>query len=370
MSFARPPATAGLARRAAPVTDRPLSSRRDDLLLLGGAFVLVLGLFSDGWAHSNIVDDLESFITPYHAGIFLGFALTAAVVGTVLQRNRAAGRGFAASVPEGYGPAVAGIGMFALGFVGDGLWHTAFGIEAGIDALLSPTHLLMFAALLALFTSPWRAAAARPGAAAEPTAHGWAARLPEVLSVALTTLTVAFFVLYLWVVSFDVVTTGFTDFVGRELSNHPEFVLEVSQMAFLAGSFVMTVVLVAPLLVLVQRMPVLPRGVATALLTTLGLGMAAMREFQAAEVLLMFPLAGATADVVAARRWSTTRARLVAVGTAVPLVLWSAYWVGVAIAWSIGWVPELWSGQIVFATMVGAGLALLVAPRSGSVPAT
>ena len=357
------PAAPPLVTADARVDDdhRPTSRRRDDLRLLFGGFVLVLGLFSDGWAHTNIAEELESFVTPYHAGIFLGFALTALVLGRVLQRGRDAGRGFAASVPQGYGPAVVAMAMFAVGFVGDGLWHTAFGIESDIDALLSPTHLLMFAALVALFTSPWRAAAARQRAGVEAADASWSARLPELLSVGLTTLTVAFFVMYVWVSSHGLATTGFVEFAERTAPRDPTLVLELSQMAFLAGSFVMTLVLVVPVVVMARRMPRLPRGTATALLVALGLAMAGMRELQNAEVLGMFLLAGVATDLVAGRAWTRPRDRLLAIGVTLPLVLWSAYWASVGLAWSIGWVPELWTGQIVFATLVGAGAAGLAA---------
>jgi hypothetical protein len=33
-----------------------------------------------------------------------------------------------------------GLGIFAMGGVGHGIWHTDFGIETSIYALLSPTH--------------------------------------------------------------------------------------------------------------------------------------------------------------------------------------------------------------------------------------
>ena len=39
------------------------------------------------------------------------------------------------------------------------LWHLAFGIEIGLDALVSPTHLLLLTSGVLLLTCPLRAAA-------------------------------------------------------------------------------------------------------------------------------------------------------------------------------------------------------------------
>ena len=37
-------------------------------------------------------------------------------------------------------------------------WHTILGVETGLDALLSPTHLLLFIGMAAILTTPVRAA--------------------------------------------------------------------------------------------------------------------------------------------------------------------------------------------------------------------
>ena len=43
-----------------------------------------------------------------------------------------------------------GVITFAVGMVGDFAWHQVFGIEVAIDALLSPTHLVLFVAAFAI----------------------------------------------------------------------------------------------------------------------------------------------------------------------------------------------------------------------------
>ncbi len=58
-------------------------------------------------------------------------------------------------LPAGYRQAIVGIAIFAVGGISDGIWHTAFGVEVGIDALLSPTHLILFSGALILIWSPY-----------------------------------------------------------------------------------------------------------------------------------------------------------------------------------------------------------------------
>jgi hypothetical protein len=43
----------------------------------------------------------------------------------------------------GYGWALAGVGLVAAGRLLGVAWHRLFGVEVGLDALLSPTHLLL-----------------------------------------------------------------------------------------------------------------------------------------------------------------------------------------------------------------------------------
>src|SRR5947207_343911 len=105
------------------------------LWFIGGAYV-------DGWAHNHI-PKLETFFTPWHGILYSGFAVTAAALLAIVVWNRKPGERWKHAIPTGYGPAILGICTFAVAGVLDMLWHIAFGIENGIDALLSPTHLLL-----------------------------------------------------------------------------------------------------------------------------------------------------------------------------------------------------------------------------------
>ncbi len=104
----------------------------------------VVGLYLDGWAHTHQLPD--TFFTPWHAIIYsgvLGAALALAGTGFVVWRNGAPWR---QSLPAGYRLSFLGVGLFLITGVADFVWHSLFGIEADLEALYSPPHLVLAAA--------------------------------------------------------------------------------------------------------------------------------------------------------------------------------------------------------------------------------
>lgn len=112
-------------------TARP--SRALDLLVAICSLWVACGFFLDAWAHGHV--PVETFFTPYHAVFYSGMLLL--IVG--LSVHWATQRSF----PLAYRYALLGIPIFVLAGVGDLVWHHFFGVEEGIDALLSPTHQLL-----------------------------------------------------------------------------------------------------------------------------------------------------------------------------------------------------------------------------------
>jgi hypothetical protein len=136
------------------------------------------GLYADGWAHNHFGSDLETFFTPWHGLLYSGAAAVAGLLLVATLRGRAAGRPWRRAAPPGYGASLLGQALFFLAGFGDLLWHALFGIEASLEALLSPPHLLLAVGGAAIVTGPLRAAWGRP------VAPGWAAQGPMVLSLA------------------------------------------------------------------------------------------------------------------------------------------------------------------------------------------
>src|SRR5918992_2170806 len=100
------------------------------------------GLYLDGWAHHHI-PQLESFFTPWHAVFYSGFLALAGFLMATLLRNHAKGYPWRQAVPSGYEFSAMGVLIFVAGGLGDMVWHELFGIEADVEALLSPTHLVL-----------------------------------------------------------------------------------------------------------------------------------------------------------------------------------------------------------------------------------
>jgi len=131
-------------------------TRREELLSVTLGAWLVIGLFIDGWAHNH--QRPETIFTPWHAILYSGFVACAAYsrsgcCGAAQPRGRRRD-----SLPPGQGLVLVGVAVFAVGAAGDVVWHSVFGIEVDIAALLSPTHLVMFTGAALLLTGPFRAA--------------------------------------------------------------------------------------------------------------------------------------------------------------------------------------------------------------------
>lgn len=329
---------------AAAVGSEP-TTRKQDARLLAFAAVLLVGLFADGWAHANIVDELESFITPWHAIVFVGYALTAGHVLLLLQTRRRSHRNLREAIPTGHELAVGGVVAFAIGFNGDAIWHTIFGLEADTAALLSPTHLLMAAALLAIVSTPWRT---RP---ATDTAT-WRDQGIPIASLLATTLVAAFFLLYLWIPAFDI---GSASYAAGLADVDAPFMTEVSQIAVLASGFAITAVVLVPALLLVRTSRP-PAGALLLLATVPAIGVSAIREFSNPQSLLAFLLAGLAAEAIAATL-EDSRLRSLVLGAAMPAVLWATYWLLFAAVHGTGWDIELYPGQVISAMLVGIGAA-------------
>lgn len=187
-------ATLGAARAVGDERAARLDWRDDLVTVLLGLWLLA-GLFVDGWAHFNLAQ-LETFFTPWHAIFYSGYGASAVWLCWLIRRGRRAGRVGLAAIPRGYELGLVGVVLFGAGGVGDLLWHLAFGVERDRAALLSPTHLTLFAGMTLIVTSPLRSAWASDDPAGD--APSLVAFLPPLLSLTAATALVVFLNEYLW----------------------------------------------------------------------------------------------------------------------------------------------------------------------------
>lgn len=336
----------------------PLDRRDQTLGALFGLW-MIAGLFLDGWAHDN--QKPESFFTPWHGILYSGFTAAAGFAVHRARRTRVPGRHWRETLPRGHGLTLAALGVFAIGAAGDLVWHELLGIEVGIEALLSPTHLLLLASGVVALSAPVRAAWHEP-----VSPQGLREFLPVALSTALLTALVAFFVLYLSPFSNDAAGTAFERFQGQ-VHDHPSSdVAELQQQLGVASILLNSVVLGAPVAVLLRRWRT-PVGTFTLVFGLVVLLFEGLAEFAQPLVAFAGIGAGMVADGVARRgRLPVAVVCAASVGT-----LWLAYFALYALdEGAVAWSAELWTGATFLGALLAAGVGavadLAVVPVPGA----
>ncbi|MGH3612343.1 MAG: hypothetical protein ACRDRK_07045 [Pseudonocardia sp.] len=319
----------------------------------------VLGLFLDAFAHST-VPELETFFTPWHAVFYSGFAATGGWVLWTVWRNVGPDRQGLAAVPVGYGMTMVALPVFALSGAIDMLWHTVLGIETGTDIFFSPSHLGLVASMVIIVTSPLRSAWSDPGLGSRPSLR---ALLPAVVTLSFAGSLILLFLSY-----------------GNALFFGPNAIVEIFSTSggedadLLAGRIVVTtIVLLAPLLLLLARRWHLPFGAATIGYSAAAAISATLTGLEVLDIPLTIVVAGVGVDLLARRLRPTAERRTafwVFAATA-PLLTWSLY-LGVASA-VVGRLPavtELWTGIPIVTALVGWSLAALMLPNAVAVTST
>ncbi len=297
----------------------------------------IVGIFVDAYKHSTD-PNLETFWTPWHALFYTGFLATAAWLFLLTVRRRSDVGGFFDWAPRGHRLALVGVGLFAAGGMGDAVWHSVFGVEESLDALLSPTHLLLWLGSLAIVSTPLRAAWSD---SEHDDAAGMRTFAPILASLTLTLCVVAFFLTYAW------------QFVDTRLPRtvyQSRGVGEFEAAFGVMGILISTTVMMAAVLVPARRWR-MPFGSMTVALTVVNLLMAVGFDDQ----LTALP-AAIVAGIVGDLMTNAGLPRRLVAGV-VPAVLWSGYFLLVGrLAPGLLWPPEIWMGAIVFAVLVGLAI--------------
>jgi hypothetical protein len=332
---------------------------RADMATVAFCTWLIAGLAVDGWAHVNL-RRLETFFTPWHAIFYSGFLTTAAwIIWNVRRRSRGVASALEA-VPAGYGLGLVGLAMFAVGGVLDMIWHIVYGIEVNIDALLSPTHLLLYAGGFLIITSPFRAAWTDPDLSTHPTLSRF---LPALMSITLASALSAFMFMYL---------SPFLDVdMGAKRSralveaygSKPGFVIYLSQRGGIAAILFTTLLLFAPVLVILRRWRP-PFGAFCIMFTAVATVVQGITAFERPWLLLAAFAGGLGTDILVARLkpYSATPARIRTFAFLAPLLLWGAYSLVVAATEGVSWRKEIWLGALFWSGLAGVGLSLLMVP--------
>lgn len=333
---------AGQVSTASPGA-RPRDHAGFDWALAVLSAMFVGGLFLDGWAHTHGHVD-QSFFTPWHAVFYAGYAAVALVLGATLVRNHAHGHAWQEAVPAGYGLSLLGALVFAVGGVGDLIWHSVFGIEMGVEALLSPTHLALAVGLGLISSGPVRAAWRRA-----ERAPGWLAQGPMVLALTATLSVFTFFTEYAHPLIF--VAAG---------ANRPH---GGGEAIGVASILLQTILLDAAILLAVRSGP-LPSGGLTLLVSANAAAMGFLSFFGDYPLALVVG-AGVAGLLVEGLRGllRPAPARPVAWGlfaSAVPAAYYLCYFLALLMTDGISWSVHLWTGSVVLAGLAGWLLGFLV----------
>jgi hypothetical protein len=294
---------------------------------------VVLGLFLDGWAHN--AGRPEDFWTPWHAVLYSGFV--AAVAFFVAERRRRRRDG----VVVADDPLVlAGFVTFGLAGLADAAWHTAFGVEEDVAALLSPSHLALMVGGLLLITGPLRAPL--PPDPEQP----WRVAGTVVAAVTLAVAVVGFFL----------------QFASPFHLTHPEIYgptgSEVAHLKGVTGILLTNALLVAGVAVVATRLPRPPAGSYLVVLGAPALLLSGLLAFRTVALAAGAVAAGLVLDGLAHRGAGRRTLLLTA-----PAILWPAWFAAFRLGWGpVGWPAEFWTGAVVLAVLTGWGLDALLRP--------
>jgi len=310
---------------------------------------MTLGGFVDGFAHRNL-DTPETFFTPWHGILYSGYLTAVVWMIWLVARNRDRATSLRSAVPEGYTTSALGLIVFAAGGVGDLLWHTLFGIEVSIEALLSPTHLLLLIGAIMFVTGPLRAGwgdgSYRPGR----IRHFW----PVLLSLSMAAAQLGFFFQYV-----DGLSTRLMQVPYSPGSEEGFFAV----VAGIASILITTAILMGALLLLIRRWTA-PFGSGLVVFGLFALLMESLEGFDFPEDLIAPVIAGLIADLLV-RVLGPGPTRLWAVrwfAFLVPVLMWGVRFAVFERFADIAWPIEIWSGVVAFSGLTGVGLSLLAFP--------
>ena len=329
----------------------PADSRWLDRLSILTSAWFMAGLFLDGWAHNHIAE-LETFFTPWHGVLYSGFFSVAILMMVTQYRNVTRGYAWSRALPRGYGLSLVGIVVFFIGGGGDMVWHQVFGIEQNLEALFSPTHLMLATGAFLFVSGPLRASWRRKGG------QGWGELFPALMSVLMLFTLFTFFTQYANLF-------GNAGVLNMSAPGNNRYFVEVTSVVYV----LIPAALMMGSLLLVMRRWQLPFGAVTVMFTGNALLMLLMRfDFASPywRTIVAAGIGGLIADVLILwLRPSVARHHALRLfAFIVPFVYFLLVFGAIAMTGPRGlwWEIHTWLGVPFVAGAIGIGLSFLVVP--------
>lgn len=313
-----------------------------DSLVAVLSLLMVAGITLDFRAHGQGISFAEEgFFTPEHVFFYSMFLLIAILIGLATYREWQSGTSLTRAVPPGYGWGIVGVVLFGFGGVGDFFWHSVFGFEEGIEAIVSPSHITLAAGATLFLGSPLRSALR------QPDEYEGLQFLPVVISASLVLSIIALFGLLLN----PLAQVGY-------VVDEPVF----RSYALGWGSLVVFPLLFVATGLLLARWFDLPPGALT--LTFLVPALASVTPVGVFEFVLPVVLGGLALDGLV--QWRRGRAidglALRLFGVLFPVIFVATYFGLVATRFRLTWVVHVWAGTIVMAGLAGLLLTYTTTP--------
>lgn len=322
---------------------------------------LVVGVYFDGWAHIRELP--ESFFSPWHAIIYSGFGLVAIALACAAAIGRRRKQAWRHALPAGYGLSFIGVGVFMLAGAGDFLWHAAFGIEADIEALYSPPHLLLATGGALIATGPLRSA----WKATRVTRSGlWRAVLAATLLLSMFTFFTAeshpFVHPWAWS-KFEPRALGPAALALPPMPAGGVGPRELAQTIGVSSFLIQSSILMGLALLLIRRWGRgMPFGWITFMIALNAVGVSIFHSTP--WTIPVAVVGGLLGDCL--YRWLMPTApslgRLRIWSASVPAILYAIYFVALFVQGGVWWAPHLWVGAIAIAGLAGWLVSYLVVP--------
>ncbi|MGH7660150.1 MAG: hypothetical protein ACRENA_04435 [Vulcanimicrobiaceae bacterium] len=289
-------------------------------------------------------------------------ATGAVVLTATALRNRARGYRGLNLWPSEYRLPLLGIPLFFIGGVADLIWHTIFGVEERVEAVTSPTHMIIVLGIFLVVSAPILSALH-----VRERLRTLGDQLPLVFALA----TWLEFVHLGTAYAFDPSAARIYA-PPNEILYSPDLFTNVTMVSYKTGGGIAIIILQTFILM----------GFATWLVSNFALRPGAMTIFllagncmMAASItndtplavtyLVMSIVAGVVADIFMAQGGAQALRgpRLHAFGFVVPLVYYAAYFAVTIATGGTWWDPALIGGALGWAGLIGAAVTLLVPAR-------
>jgi hypothetical protein len=322
-----------------------------------GALWLSGGIMLDAWYHFH--STVETFFEPAHALLYTGLLASYVFTAFELRAMQRRGWRWPQMVPLGYRGTMLGLVLTLAGGAADMLKHTFWGFEEGFNALLSPTHLLIGAGMVMIVTGPIRSALRT-----QPPPSAWAGQIGLILSAA------SMMELIHWATQFIFLSEAeaFNAPLAPYSIPHQTLTLltlQYDKQGIGLLAVIVQSIIVAGFFLYVARRIRLVRGGFTLMFVAGNAFIAAADSNYAGQffaVLVASLIAGGIADAFKLepgcqpRRWATA-------AFVVPAAYWSVLLTVLTFTMGgIWWSPDVTSGSIVFAGLIGLFLNAFSAP--------